>query len=63
MKIELGKVKNMFLKFISKFISKNSDIIYLILLNETGLTKEEAEEIESASKSIKKALKNLKNRK
>lgn len=62
MKIELGKFKTIIFNFVAKFISKNSELVYLILKTQTGLDDKEMKDIEEAKDAIKKALKNLKNR-
>jgi len=60
MKIKLSKIKTIVLKFASKFISKNSEVIFLIVLNKTGLSKEDLKDLEESKEVILKFMKHLK---
>ena len=60
MKIKLGRIKTVLYKFASKFISKNSEVIYLVVLNKTGLSKEDIKELEDSKEVILKFMKHLK---
>ena len=60
MKIKLGRIKKVLFNLASKFISKNSEVIFLIVLNKTGLSKEDLKDLEESKEVILKFMKHLK---